>query len=97
MENLHITLIQSDLYWEDRTKNLEQFKLKIENLNKKADLIVLPETFTTGFSMTATSLAENMDGMTMTWLADMAKMKNAAICGSFLAQENGHRRKNPQL
>ena len=58
-ENLKTTFIQSDLHWEDAEANRAKFKEKIKNIEGNTDLIILPEMFTTGFSMHAEKLAEN--------------------------------------
>jgi predicted amidohydrolase len=85
-ENLNITLIQSDLYWEDKEKNLKSFSQKISNIGE-TDLIILPEMFTTGFSMQTEKLAEGMDGVTVSWMAEKAKEKNCVVTGSFICKE----------
>ena len=63
--SLKVTLIQSSLVWEDKQANLEMFSRKISKLNDKTDLIVLPEMFTTGFSMNPQKLGEPTDGPTL--------------------------------
>jgi len=87
MSNLNVTLIQSPLHWEAISNNLTAFSKKIEPLQDKTDLIVLPEMFTTGFSMNAEDVAEEMDGSTMIWLKEQAAKLNSAIMGSFIAKE----------
>jgi omega-amidase len=86
-EKLNITLVQTELYWEEKYNNLARFDAligKIEN----ADIIVLPEMFTTGFSMQAEKLGEKMDGTTVKWIIQKAKEKNCAVCGSVIIEEN---------
>lgn len=61
---------------------------KIENIQEKTELIVLPEMFSTGFSMDKESLSENMDGLTMDWIRNTAVKKGAVITGSMIAKEN---------
>ena len=73
MENLRVALLQSFLYWEDKVANLQQFTEKLAPLAGNTDLVILPEMFTTGFSMNAAKLAESMDDRTMQWLATQAK------------------------
>jgi omega-amidase len=85
-EQLKISAIQTHLYWENRTQNLQHFTQLISTI-QNADIIVLPETFTTGFSMN-NSLAES-DRVTLDWMKNMAAQKNAAIAGSFFVNENG--------
>ncbi len=83
---LKTTIIQAPLAWENIDANLNYFSDKIKVIDK-AELIVLPEMFTTGFSMNAKDLAEPMEGKCMQWLAATASEKQAAICGSFIAKE----------
>ena len=89
MQNLRVTLIQSDLQWEDKATNLNRFSEKINSVSGRTHLIILPETFTTGFSMNPT-LAEKMDGPTMQWLTQQAASANAVVTGSFIAEEHGN-------
>jgi len=88
MENLNITLIQTSLEWENIEKNLQHFADKIAEIQEKTDLIVLPEMFSTGFSMHPEKLAESSEGFTFQWMKKQAKLKNAAICGSIIVEEN---------
>ncbi len=88
MENLRVSLLQAELAWEDKAANLHHFSEKIAAL-PATDLILLPEMFTTGFSMNAVALAENMDGTTMQWLAEQARKTGAVITGSFIAEMKG--------
>lgn len=91
MNNLRITTIQTKLHWEDAKKNLAHFSSLLKSLKANStDIIVLPEMFTTAFSMSAKRLAEKMDGMSMKWMAKLAAEKNAAVCGSLIIEENGH-------
>ena len=89
MKHLRITTIQSFLHWEDTARNLQMFDKKLKGLAGKTDLIILPEMFTTGFSMNAAALAEAMDGETLQWLAAKARTIGAAVTGSFIVNENG--------
>ena len=89
MEDLAISLIQADLYWEEVDANLAMFEEKIWEIDEHTDLIVLPEMFTTGFSMNAPELAEPPGGKTFKWMRQMAAQKKAAITGSFIVKEAG--------
>lgn len=89
MNDLKITLIQSDLHWENTEKNLEMFSQKIAAISEPTDLIILPEMFTTGFSMHPELFAETMSGNTITWMKEKAKEKNCVITGSFICEEEG--------
>ena len=86
---LRITTIQTALHWENIQANLQMFSEKLSGLAGLTDLVILPEMFTTGFSMSAPNLAEGMDGKTMLWLKARAAELNAVVTGSFIAEENG--------
>jgi omega-amidase len=88
MPDLRISLIQTILHWEDKKANLEMLERKIESIPDKPELIVLPEMFSTGFSMNKESLAETMDDDTINWLRKTAAKKKAIITGSMIAKEN---------
>jgi predicted amidohydrolase len=85
---MKIALIQSDLSWEDVSKNRNNFESKINKIDSEVDLIVLPEMFSTGFTMNAVEVAETMQGETVLWLQSLAKKKNCAITGSIIIKEN---------
>jgi omega-amidase len=84
MQDLKITLIQSDVHWEDIEANLAMFEEKIWQIGATTDVIVLPEMFTTGFSMAAPRLAEHMNMRTTKWMRQMADQTGALILGSFI-------------
>lgn len=90
MENLTVTIIQENLIWENSEANLNLFSEKINLLKEKTDLIILPEMFTTGFSMNAEVLAEEEQGKTLAWLQKTAKEQEAAITGSVIIKEEGN-------
>jgi len=85
---MKIALIQTDLFWQDASKNRENFDLKIDEIQTEVNLIVLPEMFSTGFTMNASEVAETMQGETIEWMKLKAKQKNAAITGSVVITEN---------
>lgn len=85
---MKIALIQSDLYWEEPFKNRNQFEIKIKQIDSDVDLVVLPEMFSTGFTMNASEVAETMEGETVLWMQDLAKNKNCAVTGSLIISEN---------
>jgi predicted amidohydrolase len=89
MSDLRVSLLQADLIWHDAAANRANFQAKIEQL-PATDLIILPEMFTTGFSMEAPLLAEEMDGVSMAWMREMAHKQNAVVMGSLIIHENGH-------
>jgi omega-amidase len=84
MQDLKITLIQSDVHWEDIEANLAMFEEKIWQIGATTDVIVLPEMFTTGFSMAAPRLAEHMNMRTTKWMRQMADQTGALILGSYI-------------
>ncbi len=87
-ETLDIALIQSHLAWENPIQNRSAFAKDIKTLKHDVDLIVLPEMFTTGFTMNAVAVAESMQGDTVNWLRQMAKDKKCAVAGSVIIKEN---------
>ncbi len=87
MQDLTITLLQSDLYWENPGANLAMFEEKIWKIKSKTDVIVLPEMFTTGFTMNAPALAEPMNLSAFKWMKQNAAQTGAAITGSVIIKE----------
>ena len=83
-DNLRVTLAQVDLVWEDPSLNRRKLEKLIIPLTGKTDVVILPETFTTGFSMHSSQLAEPMDGPTIQWLLKLSKSTSLAIGGSVL-------------
>ena len=88
MQDLKLSLIQSVTHWHDIQANLDMFEAKISGLPDTTDVIVLPEMFSTGFTMD-TNLAEEMDGPSVSWMQRMASQTNTAVTGSIIASENG--------
>lgn len=89
MSTLNVSIVQSDLAWHDPGANRDAFARVIAGIDEPTDLIVLPEMFTTGFSMDAPNLAEVADGPSVAWMQEMAIQANAAICGSLIIEDNG--------
>lgn len=89
-ETLNIALIQTDLVWEDADQNRAELSKKINALTDPVDIIVLPEMFTSGFTMTPSHVAETMQGDTVTWLKTLAAKKEAAITGSMVIKEDNN-------
>lgn len=90
MNELRISALQYNIEWENKAKNLQHVEKLIENLSGKTDIAVLPEMFTTGFSMNSRQLAEPMSGETIQRLRRWATSFDIAISGSFIAEENGN-------
>ncbi|WP_026451079.1 amidohydrolase [Aequorivita capsosiphonis] len=87
-ENLKVTIIQSELHWEDAAANRQLFSKKFQKIEGETDLIILPEMFSTGFSMNAENLAESNNGETLHWLISEAKKHQTAITGSVIISED---------
>jgi omega-amidase len=89
MSTLTITTIQADLQWEDKAANLRRLEEKIDGISVPAEIVVLPEMFSTGFSMRPEVLAEPMDGPTVDWMRTMAARKKIILTGSLIIEEEG--------
>jgi omega-amidase len=87
MSTLAITTIQTKLHWEDKRSNLQMFEEKIFSIKEKTEIIVLPEMFSTGFSMQPAKLAETMDGDTVNWMKKTAEKRKAILTGSLIIKE----------
>lgn len=89
MQDLKISLIQSDLHWEDIEANLAMFEEKIWQIGNTTDVIVLPEMFTTGFTMASHKYAEHMNMRTFKWMKQMADQTGALVLGSYIVTVHG--------
>jgi omega-amidase len=87
---MKIALIQTTLSWENPSENRNHFEQKINAISENVDLIVLPEMFTSGFTMNPEIVAETMNGETIELLKSLAKAKNCAITGSLVIAENNN-------
>ena len=87
MSTLTLTGIQTQLHWEDAAANRKMFEEKINSIADKTEIIVLPETFSTGFSMKPRELAETMDGETVSWMKSVAAEKKVIITGSVIMKD----------
>ncbi len=87
---MKVTLIQTVLHWEDRQKNLAHFDTLVNSIKEPTDLIVLPEMFTTGFTMDPVNLADPLNGPSLQWMAKKSKEKNAVITGSVAVNDAGN-------
>lgn len=86
---MHITLLQPNLYWHDPVANRAMLEEHIFSLPEPTELIVLPEMFTTGFTMDARAVAEPMNLTTFRWLKQMAAQTGAVVTGSYVVKEEG--------
>jgi predicted amidohydrolase len=87
---MKVALIQTELHWENPEANRNQFEKLINAITEKVDLIVLPEMFSTGFTMNPIKVSESMSGETIQWMISLAHSKASAIVGSLVIEENKH-------
>lgn len=87
MSSLTITTIQTDLIWEDKQANLQQLEEKINSIEERTEIIVLPEMFSTGFTMQPQLFAETMEGETVEWMKRIASNKRIVLTGSIIIKE----------
>lgn len=88
MKELKIHIVQTTLYWGDKKKNLNMFDRWLKEA-EGADLVILPEMFNTGFMVDPAPVAENMNGMTISWMRKAAAGLGAVVTGSLIVEENG--------
>ncbi len=84
---MKLSVIQPDPVWENKTLNLSNLRTMLSPLFSKTDLVILPEMFTTGFSMNADALSEPDDSDTYLWMKDMSRDGNFGICGSYIVKD----------
>ena len=89
MQDLKVTLIQSELVWEDISSNLTGFDNTINAVEEDTHLIILPEMFSTGFTMNAAALAQDMKGSAVKWIKEKSAEKTVDILGSIIAEDGG--------
>ena len=89
MSTLSFTIIQTQLYWEDKAANLDMLSQKIQQIQEYTEIIILPEMFNTGFSMQPEKLAETMEGPTIDWMKRISEEKRAIITGSLIIVDGG--------
>lgn len=89
MSSIAITTIQTNLFWEDKTANLQMLEQKILAIPDKTNIVVLPEMFSTGFSMQPELFAETMEGISVEWMKKISHKKNIILTGSLIIQEEG--------
>lgn len=89
MSSLNFTLVQTQLHWEDKSANLQMLEEKINAIKEPTHVVVLPEMFSTGFSMKSEQLAETMDGPTVQWMKKVSTSKKIILTGSVIIKEGG--------
>ncbi|MDX9848431.1 MAG: amidohydrolase [Tenuifilaceae bacterium] len=87
VENLRVAIVQANLIWENIGENINQLNELLNKVEGDTHLVILPEMFTTGFSMNAEKLAEPDNGTTLRWMIDISSAKGFALCGSFIVKE----------
>jgi omega-amidase len=88
MQDLKVLLVQHDSFWQHPEANRDRIRTLIEEA-ERTDLIILPEMFSTGFSMESKQLAEPMEGATHRWMQEMASKTCSVICGSVIIEKSG--------
>lgn len=88
INKINVTLVQSDIRWENKVENIKKYDECL--LGITTDVVILPEMFTTGFSMSPERLSEKMDGESVSWMKSKSIELNAAICGSLIIEDNGN-------
>ena len=87
---LNISIIQPDIVWEDKEANLKQYEEYINGIKEKKEVVVLPEMFSTGFSMNPPTMAELPYGATVNWMQEQSKKHHCIITGSVIIEEEGN-------
>src|SRR3954452_24695553 len=90
MSSLTLTLIQTQLHWEDKQANLSMLEQKISTIQEKTEIVILPEMFSTGFSMNPKQFAETMDGAAVEWMKKIAAEKRIILTGSLIIKDDGN-------
>ena len=89
MDTLNLSLLQPDLAWQDAAVNLKHLSTMLENVSPETNLIVLPEMFTSAFTMESGAIAENWPGPSLDWMLSIAETHQAAVCGSIAIIDAG--------
>lgn len=87
MADLKVHIVQTSLYWENKSANLAHLEELLSEIDE-TDLIVLPEMFNTGFTMNTSQFSEPMNLTTTRWMQQMAQQKNSVVCGSIIIKES---------
>ncbi|MDP4222921.1 MAG: nitrilase-related carbon-nitrogen hydrolase [Bacteroidota bacterium] len=87
---MKITLIQPDIIWEDKVRNLEKLTGMVDTIPSDTEIVILPEMFNTGFSMNPDALSEAPRSLTFDWMKSMAEKGSFGICGSYIVKEGSY-------
>ena len=88
MSSLTITIIQTDIAWQNKAENLRRLSEKIDGIEERTEIVILPEMFTTGFTMQPELFAETMDGETIEWMKEITARNKIILTGSIIVKEN---------
>ncbi len=88
-DNISITLVQPDIVWEEVDQNLSRLETMLEGKLKTTDLLILPETFSTGFTMRADLFAEDDKGQVISWMKEISRKNDLCVTGSLIFREGG--------
>ena len=88
IKDLRVSIVQTELVWENPTENFKKFEKLLKPLSNQTDLVVLPEMFTTGFSMNPSKLHDTPEGQTLVWLRNQASKLNSAVVGSAIIKDD---------
>jgi predicted amidohydrolase len=86
---MKISIVQTDIFWEEKVTNLEKLEKELHTLAGNTDLVILPEMFNTGFSNNVMKLGEEPGAYTYKWMKNQAGTGDFGICGSFIVGEGG--------
>ena len=89
MQTLTLTLLQTATHWHDPARNRAHFETLLDQVPSASQLVVLPEMFSTGFTMDSATVAEPMDGATVNWMLEQAQQRQKVLCGSLVIKEQG--------
>jgi len=90
MSSITFTLVQTALHWENKKANLQMLEQKIMNIKQKTQVVILPEMFSTAFSMKPEQLAEPMEGETISWMKRISAQKKIIVTGSVIIEDEGY-------
>ena len=87
MQDLNVTIVQPDLVWENPKANCKMFDELLEKMRRPTDLVILPEMFSTGFTMNADAMSESMTGNTVNWMKKKASELDILLMGSLIIKQ----------
>jgi len=88
-DQISISIVQPDIVWEEAPSNLRMLDSMLEQSLKTTDLLILPETFPSGFTMNAAHFAQDDKGLALNWMVDLARGNGLSVTGSMIASEGG--------